>query len=141
MTAVLPNSMFHVFMFSTLDRERTKLFNNLFLFFLNAVITRVNAPLLAEIHPDEPMGAELSFHENFVSCRLLHLPLTCLPKALQSTWSSDPNETLLSVPERRSVQAPSLLNPHRVLMSAFKKLEATIKVNRYGPRRAAGFKY
>lgn len=57
MTAVLPNSMFHVFMFSTLDRERTKLFN--IFFSLNAVITRVNAPLLAEIHPDEPTGAEL----------------------------------------------------------------------------------
>lgn len=33
MTAVLPNSMFHVFMFSTLDRERTKPFNNFFFFF------------------------------------------------------------------------------------------------------------
>lgn len=44
MTAVLPNSLFHIFMFSTLDRERTKLFNNLK---KNAVITHANAPLLA----------------------------------------------------------------------------------------------
>lgn len=49
---MLPNSLFHVFMFSTSDRERTKLFNN-------AIITHVNAPLLAEIHPNEPTGAEL----------------------------------------------------------------------------------
>lgn len=84
----------------------------------------------------------LSIHENFVSCRLAPSPTRVPAQGASGHLELRPQRHFaVRAPNGRSVQALSLLNPHRALMSAFKELEATITVNWYGPRRAAGFKY